>query len=71
MDNQDLKSAAMVAEVAHERWREKFEAEFFAKDGEMLLRGTFESLTPQQLEEIRNRNPAAFDAVFSKLYGGE
>ena len=64
-----IQSAQMSGQARFERWREKFEAEFFQPVLLDMLRATFQNLTPEQLEQLRRDNPEAMRRVLGRMEG--
>lgn len=64
-----VQSAEMSGRAMFERWREKWEANFFEPILLDMLRATFDNLSDAQLEQLRRDNPEAMERVLGRMEG--
>ena len=62
-------SAEMSGRARFERWREKFEAEFFQPAMLDMMRATLANLTPEQRRQLAQSTPMAYSRIMGKKEG--
>lgn len=56
----------MSGRARFERWKEKFEADFYRPAMMDLLRATLENIPPEQRRELARQNPEAYQRLMGK-----
>lgn len=65
----DAEDAYLKGKSDFEKWRQDFERSWFEPLRLTLARQALAALTPQQLKELRDMNPQAFDEAVKELGG--